>query len=247
MERAHGLFRDLESEWRVVGSNADAVAQLSLWAKGDPVFDGFESPCEVVAGCQARGDSASANEVLRALLRAGAWDRLAARAVLQALLPALAGVTRRARAATASAGGDAASWDQEVVAIAWEQIVALTTNPPAWPSTKVADLTWTRVRTLINRQRRQAAASAPLDEARQASASPARSVSEQLAVVLGEAVRQGTIDRVAAGVVWRTRVLGFSPADTARAVGRTPAWVYKQRERAERLLVNRGVRLPAAS
>jgi len=245
MDHAPNLFRALEAEWVVLGENNRARARLAAWATREPVLRGFGSPAEVVVFCNARRDVGSANDVLGALLRVAGSDPLGARAVLQAVLPALAGLARRARAATVSEPGDSELWDQEVVALAWEQITALADSPPRWPAMAIVNLTWTRLRTAIDRHRRNLWCCATVPD--EPVHGDVRSTADQLADVLVEAVRRGTISRDAAAVVLRTRVLGFSPAETARATGRSPAWVYKQRERAERSLATVGEWLRFAS
>ena len=244
MDRAGSLFRALEAEWRLDGFGRRAGEHVAGWARREPVLAGFGSPGEVVARCNARTDPEWSSAALAALLRLSASDPLAGRTVLQAVLPGLAGVVRRARAASLS---DPDGWEHEVVAIAWEQIRALSADPPEWPAMAIVNLTWRRVRTAIDRRRRYRTATAPLEDSPAPAGSGTRSTGEQLLLILGEAVRRGTITRDGAQVIARTRVLGFTPAETATAAGRTAPCVYKLRERAERALVDSGGWVPAAS
>ena len=247
MQRATSLFRALEADWLVVGFGDRAAGRLARWAADDPTLEGFGSPAQLVARCHSRIDPGWSNRALQALLRVGAADPLAARTVLQALIPALAGLARRAKTAAALCNSEGEHWDQEVVAIAWEQIVSLSADPPPWPAMAIVNLTWSRLRTVIDRQRRQMGRDVPLDDHPIEHTVEARSAAERLVLILGEAVRRGAMDRDSAAVILCTRVLGFSPAEAARAAGRTPASIYKQRERAERSLVVFGDSLSAAS
>lgn len=74
-------FTLLAREWADVGASAQAGRALRRWSEVEPALAGFDTPAEVVARCQQRGDSRSANDLLGALLRL-AGDPLAARAVL---------------------------------------------------------------------------------------------------------------------------------------------------------------------
>jgi len=80
-----------------------------------------------------------------ALLAEALEDTLAARAVLQVLAPALAGISRRCWRAVGAGRtwSELAELDQEVVTTAYDQILRLaTTQPlPSWPTTAVADAT----------------------------------------------------------------------------------------------------------
>jgi hypothetical protein len=83
------LFRALENEWAVVGRSAAARAAIKRWSEYEPVVAGYESPAQVVICCHVRGDPQRSKELLGAVLRL-AHDELAARTVLQAVLPSLA-------------------------------------------------------------------------------------------------------------------------------------------------------------
>jgi DNA-directed RNA polymerase specialized sigma24 family protein len=245
MDDGGGVFRALDAEWRRVGTGRAAAARLEEWARREPVLGGFVLPSELVARCHSRDDQCFANAVLRALLRLGASDGLAARTVLQAVLPGLVGVARRARAASPCSR---ACRDQEVVATAWEQITALSASPPAWPAMAIVGATWSRLRTQLGRERRWRDGTEPMGDREEPPAVLAGpSSGEVLLGVLAESVRRGAINRDASQVIARTRVLGSSPEDVARASGRTVAAVYKLRQRAELSLVSLGEELSDAS
>src|SRR5436309_2500080 len=95
MECRSTVLRALEAEWLMTGSAPAAADRLTVWARSEPELDGFGSPVDVVARCHVRGDSEGSNALLRALLRVAPADPLAGRAVLQAVLPALAAVASR--------------------------------------------------------------------------------------------------------------------------------------------------------
>lgn len=243
MERPANPYRALEVEWALLGETADARRQLRSWADRHQELDRFATPRDVVAACHERTDPQRANQLLAALLAEAADDPLARRAVLQAMLPALAGITRRCWPAVGAGRtwAEVAEVDQEVLTTAHDQILRLAQSapPPSWPATAILDATWRRMRTAIDRHRRHTTAFMPLPEDDPVS-EPTPRADEELMEVVAEALRAGAIGEEPARLVVRTRLLGFTPAEEAAALGCTLAWVYKQRERAEQALVSVG-------
>jgi len=109
------LFFDLDADWRIVAGSRAATDAMQRWAN-DPVLGACRSLDELLARTAAGADRADAESVLRALVRLAPDDDIAARTVLQALVPALVSVARRVGAAD---NPDAAA---EVVAVAWTKI-----------------------------------------------------------------------------------------------------------------------------
>jgi DNA-directed RNA polymerase specialized sigma24 family protein len=241
------LFRALEGEWAVVGTSELGVDRRAAWSRDEPAIAGFATPAEVVRRCQVRGDSKTSNELFGALLRLAEADELAGRAVLHAILPALVGLTHRVRTGPGTAWPDPDQLDQDVVTIAWEQIVRLSGQALQWPAMAVVNATWERLRTVRAQHQRHNRPLVELSEATPAEEYGERPAAEQLLALLGEAVRQGAIDTESASLIFRTRVAGFSPAEIAAASGRHAKAVYKQRDRAERALVAAWAGLAAAS
>ncbi len=88
--------------------------------------------------------------VLRALLRVAAGDEFVQQTVMQALLPGLLDLSRRARArATRTWRGwvDEDELEQQVVVIVFERIRALAGTTQAWPARTLLDETTRRLRT----------------------------------------------------------------------------------------------------
>ncbi len=83
----------LEDEWRQVGATAAACAGLGRRAVAEPALRAWASPAELVRELGGP-DMGLAPGVLGALLRSGD-DPLAARTMLQAVLPGVKGVLAR--------------------------------------------------------------------------------------------------------------------------------------------------------
>jgi hypothetical protein len=109
------LFADLDADWRAFVSSQLARNALDRWS-GDPVLGGSRTLDEVLAPTIRGGDPAVADAVLRALMARATTDEVAARTVLQALVPGLVSVARRVGA---HADPDL---EAEVAAVAWTTI-----------------------------------------------------------------------------------------------------------------------------
>src|SRR5687768_3400645 len=101
------LFVALDAEWAAVGASPQARAAFGRWAMVEPALAGMASPAEAVRSCRDVTPAAAA-AVLGALLR-HAGEPLAARAVLQAVVPALR--TLAARRAGGSRGLTRQAWE----------------------------------------------------------------------------------------------------------------------------------------
>jgi hypothetical protein len=228
-------FRSLAREWAALGNTASARTALRRWAETEDVLAGFTSPTEVVASCQRRGDPRAANAVLGALLRL-ADDPLAARAVLQAVLPSLAARAWRRRWDGSSLWDDVGELDAEMVVVAMERIAELAGTSPEWPSQAIVEVAYARLRWAAQVARRRQVHTVPLDAVHDLAA-PDHGVEDDFADVLLDAVAAGGLRRDDAAVIYATRVLGFTPAEVAERQRRDVRAVRTQRARAERTLV----------
>lgn len=244
METTLNVIRALDLEWETLGASPPYRSALARWAEREPALAGPSSPAEVVAGCHSRADRVAANAVVGALLRL-AGDPLAARSVLQAILPGLAARGAKGMFMARPSRLCPAAWDgfeelgQELVATAWERIADLAGTSPAWPACVLVEGAWRRVRYRGETYRNQARATCSLDTARAAQADVGCSPGESLAACLLDAVEAGRLRPAQAGVIYTTRVLGHSPASLVPRCGPDAQAVRARRSRAERALVAR--------
>jgi len=247
MSHAPNLFRLLEADWNRDASRPQARAAVDNWAKHHPALARFRDPLALVEHCQTRqNDEAHRREVQRvlaAVVSLAGTDEWAARTVLQAVLPGLAAVSRRA---SGYIGGQVAVWqcinelDQQVVATACERIAALAPDPPREVATAVVDSTWQRVRAYALAEQRNRARRSPLGDYAEdafACAAPHLSPAEELAAALVDAVQTGLLQRVDAGIVYSSRIGGRDVAELAPILGRNPHWLCRRRQRVEELLL----------
>ena len=232
------LFEALDAEWAVVGASAAARAAFERWAMVEPALAGMASPAEAVRSCRAATPAAAA---LGALLR-HAGEPLAARAVLQAVVPALRTLAaRRVGSALTRQGWEAVEdFDADVVEVALRRIATLAGTSPPWPAQAICEPTWMTLRAALVRSSRRGTLAALDDDVADVVASPARSGPEALALAVVAAVRARRLGVDDARVIYATRVLGHTPAELASAQGRNARALRAQRARAERRLVDAG-------
>jgi hypothetical protein len=127
-ERMGQVTESLDAEWRRVASGPAARRRVRLWGEEYPVLVGFADLQEVLNDRRRRPLKAPA--ILEALARLAPQDELAARTLLQALLP---GIIRLASHADKA---DPAASD-ELVSIAWERI---RTYPACRPGSVAANI-----------------------------------------------------------------------------------------------------------
>ncbi len=103
-----GLLTRLDTEWRYLSTSRLATAALHRWAAAEPDLAGWRDLEDLRAAVHRRGDPALSDRLLSALVRLAAVDghddRLAARVVLQLMVP---GAVRLARLLVPLAGDGA--------------------------------------------------------------------------------------------------------------------------------------------
>jgi len=95
MTSEHVLSHRLDREWRCIARDPRAVARANGWRASAPVahLDELLAAC----GHGARGQAEEHNVVLAAIVAAAGQDDLAARVVMQRILPGLIAIARRRR------------------------------------------------------------------------------------------------------------------------------------------------------
>lgn len=247
MTQAPNLFSLLSTEWRTIGAGLAARQALQAWADDSPDLAGFTTPKEVVSRCNDRNAGEQAQRILAALLYRAGTDHWAARTFLQAVLPGLAAISRRYRNYSSQwnpmhecVWHSLADLDQQVVATAYELMHALAGEVHPWPANTVVDGTRGRVRSYAIAELRRRSHQAPdseLDHYQGLVAPPPYTLAEELAGALIDAVRQGLLSDVDAGMVYGSRVEGRRLEELAPLAGFHARTAYRHRARAEEVLV----------
>ena len=119
MHEGLGVLRQLDLEWERIGNGLSGRTALRRWASGDSHLGGVRTLDELVQRVNARGNPARSDAILLTLVSRAATDDLAARTVLQAMMPAVKNLTSKFSACGAWSAEETAA---EVVAAMWERI-----------------------------------------------------------------------------------------------------------------------------
>jgi DNA-directed RNA polymerase specialized sigma24 family protein len=217
------VLANLDSEWRHVARCGAGRRALQRWAQAHPALGGAG---DLGGLLEQRRASSAGSAILAALAQLAPGDELAARTLLQALLP---GLVRLART-TAADDPDAID---EMVSLAWERI---RTYPADRPGPVAANVVLD-VRKRYRRYRRRAAIrSVDLATVAGASRWAGRAAEDEALDRLGTQewlVRQRALvgERCYRAVV-RTGVLGVSLAEHAAEEDTTVNIIYQRRWRA---------------
>ncbi len=228
-EDAVSTFADLRQEWASLVQSPAATRDLARWGTEDPTLARFATMAELVAFVERRGSPAASDTVLAALARRAPADQLAARTLLQLLLPALCGLARRQRWI-----GEADERAQAVVAVAYERI---RTYPfERRPQRIAANVVWDTTQRLLaerDRQRREPPLAGPEGPGDCAAAAGVESATEELLALLTWAHQRGHLSSQAIRLIALTRVADVAPAQLVPEFGSDPASVRRRRNRAE--------------
>jgi hypothetical protein len=217
----------LDSEWRTLSTGRCARRTLIRWSRSHPALTGL---ADFAALLERRRDPVVANDVLAALAALAPDDELAARVLLQAMIP---GLVRLAQ----TAGWDDPSAIDELVSLAWERI---RTYPMSRNGSVAANVLWDCRKRYRRHRLIEAPRSIPLDDADVVE--PTGDVVEQAVigrVVLDElcaARRDGVISDGALELIVRTRLDGESLGELAAERAVTVHRLAQRRWRAERRL-----------
>lgn len=220
------ILQSLNQEWSVVAGSPAARRALMRWASRSDVFAGRRQLDEIVDVCSSgeRG-----REALRALAERAADDDLAARTLLQALLPGIACLAKQI-------GNDDPDGLDEMISLAWERIRTYPTHRPGSVSANVLlDVRkwYLRARGVHDKDRlRPIVAEAAAEESTPEEVVVGRVVMEELI----SACERGLISRSVLGTVLRTRIGGESLTDVAAEQCVSVDALWRRRSRAEQRL-----------
>jgi hypothetical protein len=109
------LFAELDADWCAVVASQGARDALARWSDDPPLRDA-QTLDEVLARTARGSDRMEADLVLRALMVRAPLDEIAARTVLQAVIPGLVSVARRVGAR------ENPDLEAEIATVAWTEI-----------------------------------------------------------------------------------------------------------------------------
>lgn len=220
------FLQSLDLEWHQLCRSAAARRALMGWSARHDAMRGLYDLAEVL---DARRDRSRAGEVLRALAALAPTDDLAARALLQALLPGLVRLSRYV-------DGDDPNAVEELVSLGWERI---RTYPPERQGSVAGNvLLDVRKRYVAHRRIEHPKYSMPIleDVTLDIDLTESEVLGRLLLAEMVNVQRAGLISPRTLSWIVRTRLLGDSVEEIAAEVALPDRVVTQQRWRGERRL-----------
>ncbi len=232
------LFQALHAEWMDIAYSTVSRTSLAGWSETSPALNQFNDLDDLVRYANRRDHALESDRVLVPLSRRAGTDDLAARTLLQAMLPGIQSVARAYRSVIVAAMDDPSSL---VIGVAYERIrtYPFERRPQRVAANVLLDTRQTLKRT-IGRPRPRIES---LD-ARMFELPDPRAVSDG-ACALDEAVSRQVLAPADAELIGLTRLDGYAISDIAAHLGESGQTLRQRRHRAEYKL-RRELR-PAAS
>jgi DNA-directed RNA polymerase specialized sigma24 family protein len=223
-----GLFTTLDTEWQQLQQRRGTRSHYRRWQDNHPVFADYASLEALMTAARRRDDPATADRILAALAARSAEDDLAARTLLQAILPGL-----RTLAATHHWLAPADDLEASLVALAWQHIrhYPVHTRPRRIAANLLLDTGHH-----LRREHLRARHESPSDIIGTEHGTTKSSAAEELTALVVRAVTLGNLRPETASLILRTRVLDEGVDDIAQRLGYPTDTIRHRRRRAERTL-----------
>lgn len=229
----------LDDEWKYLATSADATLALVRWAP-DPALQGFPDLDAVVEETQRRGRPAESDRILLALLHRAPLDQVAARTVLQAVMPGL-----KSLMSAYQLTGEPEDVSTAVIEAAFERIRSYPCDRrPARVAANLLNDTRQILWRAARKERKLRLVTEPLTEAaveRVAHQQTEQSPTDELVGLVAEAVRLSQVPPSGARVILLTRVLDVPIEELAGDTGAKSKTIRKRRDRAEAALARMAV------
>lgn len=119
MSTCTGVLVQLDREWEQIADGLAGRRAMRVWGEDEPLFAGLRTLRQVIERVNERGHAERSDAILLVLLRHASTDDLAARTVLQAMMPAVKNLTSKFSTCGAWSAEETAA---VVVAAMWERI-----------------------------------------------------------------------------------------------------------------------------
>ena len=226
----------LRSEWQALGSTPPSRAACHRLAESEPVVAGLEvrDLAQLITALPLSSDRLSRHQaaaVIAAMLRSADVDALIPRAIIQALIPGVLGLSRRIDIA----GGpwsDLDAFYADAVSALWELTTTWSGANRPYAAGDLLSAVRTRMRTLqASEHRHRCRQTSTPDALDTLPASIGRTGEELLAAALSNTTGNGL--KVAdAAVLYATRVLGMTLGEVADLAGIPAHHLRRQRRHA---------------
>ena len=223
----HRTLTALDAEWRQLAASTEAARALSRWSELHPAL---RNAADLDMLLDRRRDPGQTRAVLAALAALAPTDTVAARTLLQAMLPGLVCLA-------ATAGRDDPAAIDEMVSLAWERV-------RTYPETRRGAVAGNILLDVRKQYRRHRSIEAPRSYCPSGSGPEAASAPSAEDVVLSRLALEdllrvhidGTISRADLYLIVRTRLGGESLSEVAVEEHTSAHTLNQRRWRAERRL-----------
>jgi hypothetical protein len=227
------LFVALAADWARIERSQATLAALRRWQDCEPALAGLATMADLVAEVEQRGCPARSDAMLAVLARLAADDDLAARTLLQLLLPGAKALCRRLWWL-----GDQEERAAAVVGALYERI---RTYPWQRRPARIAANLLADTGQQLRRAARHRLAEVPLPELAEEAlpdsrAGSASEATEELVELLGWAATSGALSRAQVRLIGQTRVADTPFHELGRLEGLGAHTIRRRRQRAERQL-----------
>jgi hypothetical protein len=236
----NNAFRNLTSEWDRLCRGRRAREAFAEWQLAEPLLGAVPSLADLLGYRQDHEDEI-ANEILAALLRIG--DELACRAFVQAVLPALVGLTRTGLARGYVGPGrtwrEPAELNAELLARTWMWVGRMRGNPPPFAAGALKDHLLSALRREAARNDLEAVRLVPFEPTshdRHGDVGAEPGGIDGAMKLLCEAVEAGLIPLGYAQVLFSARIRRDPYRVISRQTGKSVEALKQQCRRAERTL-----------
>lgn len=239
----------LARQWDADCRSAASVDALERLAAAEPVIAALRARDlgDVVALVRGRVPVAhgagpspgpSAPAVIQAMLRSQHVHPMVARAILQAVLPGLVGVSRRLAWGAGGEWADGGAFFVDLLTTTWETIVEWSGEDRPYAVLDLLSAVRCRMRRQLLRHRTvvEHQAPAPDEGTARAACGTASTDLDELARAIDQAVTGG-MDRADASVLYAHRVLGYSLTELSSLTGRSRRSLSERRDRAAQALI----------
>jgi DNA-directed RNA polymerase specialized sigma24 family protein len=222
------LFDHLDREWQHLTASRQGRDALTRWEPTHPVLEGHHSLDNLVRVVNDRARTAVADTILVALARLAPTDTIAARTVLEAVMPGLKRLCK-----TRQGLAEPEEVTAQIIALAWEQI---RTYPIQRRPRRIAANILRDTRQRLDRTQRawRPLPHPPLPPGDVAEPDAETRNENEPGLVVLDAVRRGHLRLEDARLILQTRVGGIRPEELAEHMGIDVHHLRKRRNRAER-------------
>jgi excisionase family DNA binding protein len=224
---AADVYASLHAEWAAIANRPAALRACQAWGRRCPKLGPFASPDDLVAAIGCLGDPIRSCALLSELLFLAADDTLAARAVLQAVLPGLRRAARQRWRRVQPGGPWPSQRDtaDDALSAGWEAITSWAGHRHPRPAALIVRDVEGRLRRIYQAWHREAFRTTPLTDGVHEPwvfGHIAGSPESDATALIAEAQAAGVVDHREATILFACGVMGVPVSRAEQTIGLGP-------------------------